>query len=369
MNKRISRGCALLLILAMLAPLSGCAVADELESLGIVAGAALDYDEQGNTMLTVEVINVSSHDSSSSATSSIFTSVGESLAIANEKLLTLVGRPLYWAHAALFLISRDVARNGIEELIQYIIRKDEIRISIPIYLADTPTAKEMFEAKQPAYTILSFGLRDTVNAAKEKSMCVDMPTFELYDELCSPSKSGVIPLIEMVQIGDETLLQPNGSAVFSDFKLAGELDDKQTNYYIMSQGQLDQGVLIDTDFSYEVQSSKTTVKVEESDGKIEFIYDIHLKLDLIHARRQASKEEQLQMIYDDMFKHFDDLTQTYFEEIDADFMGLANIYRVQKNKQYKLLEIPSKMVKDNAVVTIRPLIEILSYGKAEGEQK
>lgn len=90
MNKRISRGCALLLILAMLAPLSGCAVADELESLGIVAGAALDYDEQGNTMLTVEVINVSSHDSSSSATSSIFTSVGESLAIANEKLLTLV---------------------------------------------------------------------------------------------------------------------------------------------------------------------------------------------------------------------------------------------------------------------------------------
>ena len=123
MNKRISRGCALLLILAMLAPLSGCAVADELESLGIVAGAALDYDEQGNTMLTVEVINVSSHDSSSSATSSIFTSVGESLAIANEKLLTLVGRPLYWAHAALFLISRDVARDGIEELIQYIIRQ------------------------------------------------------------------------------------------------------------------------------------------------------------------------------------------------------------------------------------------------------
>ena len=75
------------------------------------------------------------------------------------------------------------------------------------------------------------------------------------------------------------------------------------------------------------------------------------------------------MIYDDMFKHFDDLTQTYFEEIDADFMGLANIYRVQKNKQYKLLENPSKMVKDNAVVTIRTLIEILSYGKAEGEQK
>ena len=45
MNKRISRTCALLLVLAVLAPLSGCAIADELESLGIVAGAALDYDE------------------------------------------------------------------------------------------------------------------------------------------------------------------------------------------------------------------------------------------------------------------------------------------------------------------------------------
>ena len=368
MNKRTSRTCALLLVLAVLAPLSGCAMADELESLGIVAGAALDYDEQGNTMLTVEVINASSRESNSSPESYVFTAVGESLAIANEKLLTLVGRPLYWAHAALFLISRDVAREGIGELIQYIMRNDEIRIAIPIFLADTPTAKEMFDAQQPAYSILSFGLRDTVNAAKDNSMCVDMPTYDIYDDMCSPSRFGVVPVIQMVKEGDEALLQPTGSAVFSDFKLVGELDDKQTVYYIMSQDMLKKGVLIDDDFSYEIKESKTDVKVVEADGKIEFNYDIHLELSLVHSRRQASKDEQLELIHEDMFQHFEELAQIYFEQIDADFLGLANIYRVQENRQYKQMEDPHKTVKEHAVIIIRPIIEILSYGQAEGAQ-
>lgn len=366
MKKKTHRLCAFALCLAMTLCLPGCAAADELEDLGVVAGAALDCDESGGVMLTVEVVGVSSNEGEGAAEAAVFTATGESLAAANEKLVTLAGHQLYWAHAALFIISRSVARQGIGELLQYIMRNGEIRIAIPIYLADTPTARELFDTKQPAYAIQSFGLRDKMNAAMRDSLCVDAPAYRLYDSLCSPSRCGVIPIVAPSDGDGEALLQPNGSGILRDFRLAGELDEAETACYIMSRDQFKSGLLTDGDFSYEVRRCKTELRARRDGDRIEFTYDVRLELNLAHSNRQADKREQIQIVQNDLRAAFQKLFRAYYSRTDADFLELANAYRRQDAAGFQQLEDPDRDVKERAVIDVRPEIEIRSFGQAEG---
>ena len=137
--------------------LSGCGNKVEMSQLGIVAGLGIDQIE-GGYRLTVQVVNPSYVAGKQPETLSVFSisSEGETLFDAYHELNSLTNKVLYLPHLSVIVIDEAIAKDGINTVLDFVLRNAAIRPNITVAIANNAPAADILHVLIPvSYTHLT----------------------------------------------------------------------------------------------------------------------------------------------------------------------------------------------------------------------
>jgi len=267
----------ILLLLALpITLLSGCWNYRDIEQYSIVAGMAIDKNEQGDKyLLTAEVIDFEMTGKETKGTSKFVESEGNTLLDAIRSMINITGKRLYWAHADVVVISRDLAEEGVAPLIDLIGRDQEIREEMYVVISKNK-AKDLLKAEVAVEGMHSFNIDNMLKHQKSITVSPEVMVYELHNILISEGISPALPAFGIVSNSGKKTLELIGVAVFKSDKLVGFLDREESKYFCFASDKVDKGVLTEkmspenqmSDITLEVFKSKTEVKPTYSNGKL-----------------------------------------------------------------------------------------------------
>ncbi|NLI91550.1 MAG: hypothetical protein GX434_04895 [Peptococcaceae bacterium] len=150
-----------LLILISLIFLNGCWNYREVDKLAIVAGVAVDKGTNGQYEVTVEILQTSGG-RDPKITSKTVTTEGNTMFDAVRNVISLSGKRLYWSHAKVIILSKEIAREGVTKIIDWYNRDSETRADVFIVISGGDSAKEIFSGQGTTEEIKSFVLEEMI---------------------------------------------------------------------------------------------------------------------------------------------------------------------------------------------------------------
>lgn len=290
---KLSRSFALM-ILAIFSTvlLSGCWNYHDIEKYSLVAGIAIDKDEQSDKyLLTAEIIDFEMSGREARNISKLIESKGNTIFDAIRNMINITDRKLYWAHARIVIISRDIAENGIAPVLDILYRDAEIREEMDVAISCEKTAQEVLKAQSVVLDMHSFDLDNSLENQKSVSESPKVKVYEFINTLEGEGISAALAAVgKEVNIGKE-ISATEGTAVFKSDKLVGFLNKEDSKYFNFVTDKVDGGLLVQTEnktsaITLEIFKNKTEVKPEYYNGKIKM--DIHISTEVAIAEVETS---------------------------------------------------------------------------------
>ncbi len=228
-------------------PMSGCWSSHEVNELSISAAMGLDKTDTGY-LLTEQLINpkaVAAKNPTNASPITIYTAEGASIEVAINTLLLKSSRLIYNTHLRLVVIGEELAKEGIESIIDYLSRSYEFRTDFFIVIAKNNSANELLKILMPSESIPGVGLFNMLhNSSDESGMTKDTRLIELINSIASEGNNPVITGIEIlegktnadnvdafIQTDNFERLKFTGLGAFNKGKFAGWLNENESKGY------------------------------------------------------------------------------------------------------------------------------------------
>jgi spore germination protein KC len=265
---------------------TGCWDRREINDVGFVMATAIDREKSGKFQVSVQVavptaLSQSSRGMSNQGQEPVMwvTAQGAQLNNLRSDLQTQLSRKLNTSHRRVLAIGEDMAKYGLNELLDELSRNPQNRLRTYMIVARGHKASELLNINYPIEAYPSEGLREM-----EKIGFGTGST--LRDFFIESTLPGMQPVVSAYRLSDSPphIFQLDGVAVFRDLKLVGYL-----------QGHSAQGLLIvkeklkDAVFSLHIPSGgdkfvtvlskeiKCRPRVEIIDGKPHFSYQVRVQ--------------------------------------------------------------------------------------------
>lgn len=213
--------CAVVLIL------TSCWDYAELSDLIPIAGIAIDKDTRtGEFVLTLEVIQPD--ETGNSIQSLVLEGRGETIHEAFRETITTTGSMAGASHAAVLIIDKNIAKNGITEVLDLVDRDVEVRSDMLLYISGEESAGEIFKKTKDLGEIISYQLANTANSQSKCGRFIATKLYEFVDEL---ARDGISPAAANIRVGHtekDIIAKVEGTHVFKKDKLIGFLDGNET---------------------------------------------------------------------------------------------------------------------------------------------
>lgn len=244
----------LFLIMTSTVFISGCWNQKELNELAIISAMAIDKNEDGKYVKTIQLVNpvnvaggLQGGGSGQSPTVTVYTAMGDSVLEAHFHATSKISRRLYHGHANLIVISEELAtEEGIIDILDAFERDPEIRMTSRVVIARHTKAGDLLKSLTAIDKIPAEKVNGTIQSterARGESMEVNLQ--DVVTTLTSAGKETVISgfsligdieqgkKIENIQQSElNTTLESDGLAVFKEGKLV--------DWY---QGEMSRGVV------------------------------------------------------------------------------------------------------------------------------
>ncbi|MGG4197640.1 Ger(x)C family spore germination protein [Peribacillus frigoritolerans] len=229
----------LLLVICGTTPfLSGCWDRIEITDLAIVTAAAIDKRGNDQIELSVQVFIPSSISSgggqggSSQGGGGVTTMVrnekGSNISDALSKLQSKLPRKVFWGHCKVFVFGEKLAKEGIQEQLDFLLRHPQPREKANVYVSKGE-AKPILESLPPLENYSGEVLRELSDL--HIGMLVTLQ--DLDEMLTGTPRAAAIPIVKILPPGKgQTKLQGIpyivGTAVFKKDKMTGTMTEKET---------------------------------------------------------------------------------------------------------------------------------------------
>ena len=326
---------------------TGCWNYREVDELSIVAGVAVDKGIKNKFQMTAEIVQISSARDIKKA-SKIITAEGETMFDAARNLISLSGKRLYWSHAKVIIISKEIASEGIIRVIEWYNRDSETREEVSILISEKVPAKEIFNAQGTTEDVKSFVLEEIINnqGSLSKAPVIDILKFDIESK--TKGISTVLPAINLKEIDGEIIPQVMGAAIIKDDKLIGFLNGDETKDLIFIRNEIKGGVLIEemqtsvvpTFVSLEIFKNKTKVTPIVDSRGIEVNLNINATVaineigsteNFIDEEGRIKLEESAE---NSLKKRIEDLINKVQSEYKADIFGFGAKLRENKVEEW-----------------------------------
>jgi spore germination protein KC len=327
---------------------------------------AIAFDKEGNDyVVTIQIFYMQPAASSSSssmgpAQPSTFSGRGKSIdrALANTALV--IPRKLSFSHIQLIIIQESLAKQGMINILDFIMRHYESRLQFPIIISKEPTAGEILKVQTviESFPVIKINKSLTI-ANKEHGISNQMN----YDELISQLlQDGINPALPSIKITDKwseegkidniqyiepiSKLEIDTLGVFKKDKLLGWLDYDETIGYNLATGRLKSAVIsvpcnsTATKYSsVRILRNKASINVDIKKGKPKIKADLKLQVRVTELECHLGNDNK--EIIDKMEKLVNTEVKRIVEKaiiasqqkFNSDILGIGDsIYR--KNPKY-----------------------------------
>lgn len=275
--RSLPRGCTSLLSLLLLLSLglTGCWNYAEVDDMAIVAGVAIDKNEDGKLLLTAEIVDTGGSADKAQAGYKMVSLNGNTMFEIVRNMISMTGKKLFWSHAKAIIISEELAREGLVKVIDWYSRDTETRSDVFIFVSGEKTAREVLNLKSTTEAILSFELAQMMRDEKYTNIAPAVEIWDFIDKLETSGINATAPVIHIHQKNGEQSERVAGTAVFVKDRMVGKLSGDETKTMLMVKNVLQGGVLAVDDkrgnpaYSLEIVSSQTKLKHKMVDGKLQ----------------------------------------------------------------------------------------------------
>lgn len=368
---RTRRIILLLLVLAVLASsLTGCWNYREINDMAIVAGVAIDKSEDGKLELTVEIVDAKGSRDSSVPGSQIVSLKGDTMFSIVRGLLSLTGKKLFWSHATSIIISEEVAKDGVNKVIDWYTRDTETRADVNMFISKEKTAKEIFTSSNTTNRITSFELSKTMVEEDNLSTAPNIQIWDLLDRMESEGRAAIAPTVYLLK-GKKNISRISGMAAFVQDRMVGTLNGEETKYCLMANDYLKGGLIVldlekNKSLVLEILHSKTKYKTAWVDGKPQInlsiltevaLDEINFSSDLMQrstiAKFEALAEEEIE-------SQIERVVKKVHLEYGSDLMGFGMKFDEQMpklwdkiQKDWRQVYLPQLIVNVDSKVVIK----------------
>lgn len=348
---------------------AGCWNYREIDKFSIVAGVAVDKGIDKQFQLTVEVIEISSG-KEVKMTSKTITAEGKTMFDAARNIISLSGKKLYWSHAKVIILSKEIAGEGVTKVIDWYNRDSETREDVHIMVSEEESAKEIFAGQGTTDDIKSFTLDRIMNNEVSLSKA---PTTDILDfDIESKTKgiSEIVPAVDLKKIDGKMIPELMGTAIIKNDKLIGFLNGAETKDLIFIRNKIKGGVLNEdmqvndkpAFFSLEIFKNKTKITpvVNGSNIVINLNIETTAAIDEIYGIENFFDEGELlrleQSTENSLRARIESLIMKMQLEYGADIFGFGEKLREDKVKAWNSVgdnwEETFKYLKVNVKTTV-----------------
>ena len=285
---RILRTVFAIVLIAGITLCSGCGKSIEIENIGFILGAGFDRTEEGDVKVWIQIaMPTPNRDEIMNLRGWIATATGQNVFEAINNVSRKMAKKLFWGHATVLIVGERMARDGVDELVEYITRNAEFRYTSLMAVTSEDIGEilllEMSSQSRSAADISGLFYTAQRISIAPKSTFYDFITKS--EEVGNEAILGRISIIEdsaSKQLGtDSSQEEPEsethndkellveGCAVFHKDKMIGWLDGEQTSMALMLrnhmyryEGMLD---LPGGFLGYVITQSNVTMKTENLD--------------------------------------------------------------------------------------------------------
>lgn len=374
MRKRVSF--LLVLFIINTTMLSGCWNYKEINQFSIVAGIAVDKGEEDKYKLTIEIIDMHEGGREAKVQSKLLEPHGESLLDAIRNTMKITAPKLYWGHLQIVILSQEVAKEGIIEILDILCRDSEPRLSVDLLVSKEKTAKEILESQSITTEIRSIEIRKMLDAVISLSKAPKVQVYQFVNDLSGEGVSPVLPAIQTTEINAKKTSELSGTAVFSKDKLVGFLDDDETKAFLFVRNKIKDGLFVVKEslesgierMALKVINSKTKVKPVYSTGRVSIDIEINSKVgvDEHGARGNFISEEGSLILKNaaekEITTHINKTIQRVQKDFDLDIFGFGSIIKAEIPNLWKEIGPDWNNIFKNLNVNVKSVVEIRNSG-------
>lgn len=256
---------------------TGCWNYRGLDKLSIVTGFAIDKKDD-IYQLTFEIIDLGKSSKETGITTKIVETEGKTIFDGIRKANTKNNNKLYFSSTETVIVSHQiVAEDGLNSVIDFLVRDAELRENIIIVISQEDSASEVLKGAEANSIILSYDINQIITEDNATiGATVSDTLYEVINNLNSQGSEILLPAIHLVESGEDKVVEVNGTAIFSSDRLVGFLSPEDTTYLLMINNDLSGGILTccstkDNNVTFEIKKTTTKRSFEYKNDKLKII--------------------------------------------------------------------------------------------------
>ncbi len=356
----------ILIPLCMLFLLTGCYNYRELTQIALTSAIGIDKNQNGEYVVTIQVLNTQKQGGDSSSSNDVtkfilYTSHGKTLQEALRTTIFNSPRRLYLNHMSLLLISENIAKEGIGDLLDFFARNTEFRKQFLVVVSRDPDPSDVMQVVTPLEALNAQNIVDSIlSDAKYYGMTSKTTYEDLLKSYINPRTNIVLPSVEYIgntekgegennvkQSKPDATIELRPMAIFKDDKMIGYLTEQESRSLNYIKDKINNSILTcncnnDGIFTAEIISSKTKLKADFEKKKITIaveaksnIKEINCNIDLLNSNTITEIEAIINQHLEEMIR---DLIQNTLQKYQTDIFGFEELLYKSKPNEYKVLK-------------------------------
>lgn len=369
--------------------LAGCYNYQELNSLSIVTGTSIEKvnDEY---KITIQVINPKKSDDEGSSNQASFITYSETAKTLQEAYRNIIltsSRRIYGSHINVMIISTEIAKEDISQILDFIFRNTEMRKEFYVLLSSSPS--KLLELNTPITNISSSNIRNTLETdAIHLSSSKEVSFNDMMNMYLNPNLEIVLPTVEIigdVSNGDDidnlktstprTDYKLSGLAVFNENKLLTTLTEEESITYNLITNNVQNTVLKytcakDKYITNKLSEMSSSINVNIKDNKLEVKLKGTATISEISCDYDLSNPKDLEMIQNSLNNQIEVNIKnliTKFQNLGVDIFGFKDSYHKNNYKSFNKIKDNYVEVFKNFSIDIEANVNITSKGNVEGD--
>lgn len=370
----------ILIMVVMLFSLCGCYDYRELNEIAIVSAIGVDKTDDGYK-LVVQIMNTIKESQNTSSTGSqpkfiTYTAEGKTVQWILRNFVLESPRRLYINHMQLLIISEDLAKDGISDILDWFARDSESRKQFYVLVSENNKTEDILNTLTSLETLNSKKIASNIDTDSKFLGVAEQTTFnKVLNSYLNNKQEIILPTIKLKgnskngdkssnieQSTPDTQVLLSTMAVFKDDKMLGYLTKEEAIAMNFIRNTLKSTIIdykcsSDDYISSEIISSKTSLEPDTSKDKPELTIKIKGKANINEINCDWNLEdsktiEKIDSLLEKEIKRMiNDSIVDINKKFNTDVFGFKDLFYKENPKYYK--KVKDDLEKNNLKIDVK----------------
>lgn len=324
-----------LLTIIIIIPLifCSCQESEQIDELSFVKLLAIDKSEEG--FILTAGIQIPSSKEDEKMESNVLSVKCQTISQGLNLLESTTEKKIFYGQVDCVLLGEELAKSGIIDTVDYLVRSDELRFDIPVVVVENNTAHAIVESSKDNETHISERIVKKLesNYSSSSSGIVEIST--LVEMLEDPFRSAYLPYIRK---GEKDEFSVEGYCIFDNDKLIAFADETQSLGINFLNSTVKNCLFIatidDNLISLKVSGFKSNIKLKDSifDIKINFKSEI-VQADADITVFDTSLNQKITEYQNNWAKNIVDETMAFLKQHSVDVASFGDTFHNKSPKE------------------------------------